>query len=256
MSRTPKSDESEPGIEIFEGDISVLAAIEAGVRAVHEVLLDRDKPGEDTQEIERAAASRRVPVRRVTREVISGLAFGNTHGGVIARCGARTPSALIHTQIPDGASDWYAVLDGIEDPFNFGQAVRALYAAGCAGLALRPRTWRGGDGVIARSSAGASERIPVWRVEALTEAMTHFRNAGCRIAVTARDRRAESLYNAALTGPLCLMIGGEKRGLNRELLDAADVVLRIPYVRKFPHSLGSAGSTAVLAFELMRQRLR
>jgi len=34
------------------------------------------------------------------------------------------------------------------------------------------------------------------------------------------------------------------------------MLLRIPYSRRFPHSLGSAGSTAVLAFELMRRRLR
>ena len=53
-----------------------------------------------------------------------------------------------------------------------------------------------------------------------------------------------------------LLIGGEKRGLKRELIDSADLVLRIPYKRKFPHSLGSAGSAAVLAFEVMRQRMK
>jgi 23S rRNA (guanosine2251-2'-O)-methyltransferase len=73
--------------------------------------------------------------------------------------------------------------------------------------------------------------------------------------MTARDSRAQSIYNTDLRGPLFLLIGGEKRGLKRALIEQADLVLRIPYKRRFPHSLGSAGSASVLAFEMMRQRL-
>jgi len=145
------------------------------------------------------------------------------------------------------------MLDGIEDPFNFGQAVRALYAAGVTGLVLRPRNWLSASAVVARASAGASEWMPTAVAEEPKSAAAFFRARGLRIAATARDRRAISLYDVDLTVPTFLVIGGEKRGMSREFMDSADVLIKIPYQRKFPHSLGSAASAAVIAFEMMRQ---
>jgi 23S rRNA (guanosine2251-2'-O)-methyltransferase len=241
---------------IVEGDISVLAALQAGVRQVRHVMIDQAKPRDELTELDATLRATKTRVSRVARAEIDALAFGATHGGVIAQAGPRRFLDLpdLATGAEPGA--WFAMLDGIEDPFNFGQSVRALYAAGCAGLVLRPRTWKGGDSVILRSSAGATEFMPTALAGDPADAIAHFRDrGGYTIAVTARDRRAQSIYDIGLSSSMFLLIGGEKRGLRRELLDTADVVLRIPYKRKFPHSLGSAGSTAVLAFELMRQRL-
>jgi tRNA G18 (ribose-2'-O)-methylase SpoU len=58
-----------------------------------------------------------------------------------------------------------------------------------------------------------------------------------------------------LTAPLFLIIGGEKRGVTRSFADAADMRLKIPYGREFRQSLGTTAAAAVLAFEVMRQRL-
>jgi 23S rRNA (guanosine2251-2'-O)-methyltransferase len=246
-------------MHLLEGEISVLAALEAGVRPIQRVLLDRDKDSEETQTLRAAARRAQAPVDLLTRAEIDVRAGGATHGGVLAIAGPRTLltlDALLALPAQDARAPWYALLDGIEDPFNFGQAVRALYAAGAAGLVLRPRTWRGGDGVIVRASAGASELLPTAHCATLDDACAVFRTAGYAIAMTARDRRSEPVFDANLNQRLLLLIGGEKRGLKRALLDSADIVLRIPYARRYPHSLGSAGSAAVLAFEMMRQRMQ
>jgi 23S rRNA (guanosine2251-2'-O)-methyltransferase len=145
------------------------------------------------------------------------------------------------------------MLDGIEDPFNFGQAVRALYASGIAGLVVRPRNWLSATAVVARSSAGASELMPTAVAESALEAAAFFRKRGLTVACTAK-KSAVPLYDADLTQPLFLLIGGEKRGITRSFLDQADIRLSIPYGRSFQHSLGAAASTAVFAFELARQR--
>jgi 23S rRNA (guanosine2251-2'-O)-methyltransferase len=248
-----------PEREVFEGEISVLAALQAGVRVVDQILLDTAKRADETEQVRTAARAAKVPVMRIARAKIDAHAGGSTHGGIIALCGARTwrdaPGLLRETRASGESAPWLAVLDGIEDPFNFGQSVRALYAAGAAGLLMRTRTWRGGDGIIARASAGASELMPTAAVDSLEQACALCRDAGFVIAMTARDRRAESLYDAELQRPMLLLIGGEKRGLKRALLDSADLLLRIPYKRRFPHSLGSAGSASILAFEMMRRRL-
>ena len=89
--------------------------------------------------------------------------------------------------------------------------------------------------------------------ETALDAALYFRQAGLRIACTAR-KSAVSIYEADLTQPMFLLIGGEKRGITRSFLDQADVRLQIPYGRAFDHSLGAAASTAVIAFEMLRQR--
>jgi len=51
-----------------------------------------------------------------------------------------------------------------------------------------------------------------------------------------------------------LVLGGEKRGITRLYLAQADLVLEIPYGRRYVQSLGTTAATAVFAFEAMRQR--
>jgi 23S rRNA (guanosine2251-2'-O)-methyltransferase len=145
------------------------------------------------------------------------------------------------------------MLDGIEDPFNFGQAIRALYAAGADGLVVRPRNWLSAAGIVARASAGTAELMPTAVAETSLDAATFFRQHGLTIACTS-DKGATSLYDADLTGPLFLLIGGERRGITRSFLDQADLKVQIPYGRSFSFSLGAAAATAVISFEAARQR--
>jgi 23S rRNA (guanosine2251-2'-O)-methyltransferase len=128
-----------------------------------------------------------------------------------------------------------------------------MYAAGAAGLIVRPRNWMSAAGVVARASAGASEWIPTAVAETALDAADYFRSRGLRIAVADEDK-AVSIYDADLAGPLFLVIGGEKRGITRSFLDQADLRLRIPYAREFDQSLGTTAAAAILAFEIMRQR--
>ena len=90
------------------------------------------------------------------------------------------------------------MLDGIEDPFNFGAAVRALYAAGCDGLVVRPRNWMSAAGIVARSSAGATELMPTAVAETAADAADLFPERGLTVACATKDR-AVSIYQADLT---------------------------------------------------------
>jgi 23S rRNA (guanosine2251-2'-O)-methyltransferase len=84
-------------------------------------------------------------------------------------------------------------------------------------------------------------------------AIAELRRHGLMVACAAADRRALPVDEVDLSGPLLLVIGGERLGLNRATLDAADTVIRIPYRRHFAASLGMTAAAAVLAFAA-RQR--
>ncbi len=240
---------------LLEGFISVSAALQGGRRTVHGILLRAGKSDGQTRHLEHLARAARVPVERVSDDVIGAQAGGKTHGGVLARVGPYQFAAL-DSLAAGKPRPLIAMIDGVEDPFNFGASVRALYAAGADGLVLRPRNWLSAAGTVTRASAGASELIPTARAESAAEAAAFFRARGLGVACATEERGSVSLYDADLTVPLFLLLGGEKRGITRSFLDQADLKLRIPYGRPMPHSLGTASATAVIAFEIMRQRSR
>ena len=74
---------------LFEGNISVKAAVMGGMREVSEIIVDEAKKDRDTQWILHRAAERGIPIVTASRAHIDSLASGHTHGGLLARCGAR-----------------------------------------------------------------------------------------------------------------------------------------------------------------------
>ena len=238
---------------LLEGFISVSAALQGGRRPVYGIQVRTGKEDGQTRHLEQLARKVGIPLEWVSAEEIEAQAGGKTHGGLLARVGPYQFAAL-DSLLSGQSAPFVAMIDGVEDPFNFGASVRALYAAGTDGLVARPRNWLSAAGVVARASAGASELLPTALAETAEEAAAFFRQRGLAVACATDDRGSVSLYDADLTVPLFLLIGGEKRGITRSFLNGADLKLRIPYGRPLPHSLGTASATAIIAFEVMRQR--
>ena len=237
---------------VLEGAVSVQAVLESGSREIQAIYIQREKQNRPIFRLERSARSQGLAIERVDAAEIEAHTSGKTHGGVIALVGPRRFRSL-DALIEDRKRPFVVMLDGIEDPFNFGAAVRALYASGVDGLVVRPRNWMSAAGIVARSSAGATELLPTAIAETAADAAAFYRDHGLTIACATKDR-AIPIYQADLTIPLFMAIGGEKRGITRSFLRQADLRLSIPYQRPFPRSLGTASAVAVLAFEAMRQR--
>lgn len=235
----------------IHGAIAVESVLQAASREVTTVYVSRERYDSASSRIQQLARARDVTVERVSPEFISAQVADEGHGGIIAHVGPRRLVAL--TELIDSGGAVNVMLDGVEDPFNFGQAVRALYAAGVDGLVVRPRNWLSAAATVIRASAGATEFMPTASAE-VEQALEAAAGRGIPVAVAVADN-ARPMYEVDLTGPLLLFIGGEKRGVARVVKEAADVRVAIPYGRTFPHSLGTAGAAAVLAFEITRQRL-
>jgi 23S rRNA (guanosine2251-2'-O)-methyltransferase len=251
--RLPSDLHTMPISLTLEGWVSVLAALEAGRRPVTAVYLQRDKDLREGGRIRSAAAKHGVEVKLVSAEEIDSIAQGKSHGGVLALAGERQYQSLDEL-IAVKQDAFIVMLDGVEDPFNYGQAIRALYAAGVHGLAVPERNWDTALSVVTRASAGASEYMPTARIADIKEGITFFKAHGFRVAATAKERKSQSIYSVDLRGPLFMLIGGERRGLNATTLALCDILLSIPYGRDFKAELDVTSSTAALAFEVMRQR--
>ena len=242
---------------VFEGMTSLSAVIESALlgkndRQITEVLYDRSKEKSKAKEIaylRRMAEKLGFTVTVADAEEIDSLATGNSHGGIIARCTERTISPLTAESLPKAG--FVVMIEGIEDPYNFGYALRSIYAAGADAVILTPRNWMSAAGVVCRSSAGASELLPLF-VSEPDEAVHMAKSAGYKV-VCAGIRDSVSAFDADLTRPIFLIVGGEKRGISRAVLDLADEVVRLDYGRPFRGSLSAASAASILAYEVLRQ---
>lgn len=239
---------------VLEGTISVQACLQSGSRHVEAICIDQDHKRRTRAlvGVERLANATHIPIQYVERTEIDRLASGTTHGGIVAIAGPRR-FAQLSDLISGNNSPFVVMLDGIEDPYNFGAAVRALYAAGADGLVVRSRNWMSAAGTVARASAGASELVPTAIAESALEAASYYRNQGLVVAC-ATKQHAISVYDTDLTGAIFMVIGGEKRGITRSFIQQSDVRIQIPYQRDFSPSLSTASAVAVISFEAMRQR--
>ncbi len=250
-----------PAPDLFEGMTAISALLDPAVAAFNDrrvlsVFVDKTRVEKKAREIaflRHKAAELGFSVIEVKPEDLDALTSGKTHGGIVATCSDRTLPALTESAAikPDG---FYVLLEGIEDPYNFGYTLRSLYAAGADGVILPPRNWMGVAGLVARSSAGTSEKLPLFVAEP-AEVIPFFHGLGYR-AACAEIRDSVELWEAELARPLLLVIGGEKRGISRAVLDECDLRVRIGYGTDFRGSLSSAASAAVLAFEVLRQGRR
>lgn len=242
---------------IFEGMTSiraVIAAIDKGTsdRKIEKIVFDKSKLPKISKELgyfKAVSAKYGFTIEESTKEELDLITLGTAHGGIVAYTGDRTIKKLEPSFIQN--KRFFALIQGIEDPYNFGYSLRSLYACGCDGIILPMRNWMSAAGVVARSSAGASELIDTYLSEP-EEAIEIFKNAGYT-TVSADERTENTLGNTALPCPLFLIIGGERRGISRSVLDATDVRVKINYARDFRASLSAASATSMFAYEILRQ---
>lgn len=240
---------------IFEGMTSISAVINGGRRSIEKIIIDRERIGKKAREIDflkRKSLEGGFTIEYADAAKLEEMTTGTSHGGIIAVCSDRVIPELSESILTDRG--FYVMIDGIEDPYNFGYALRSIYAAGADGVILTPRNWMSAAGVVCRSSAGASELIPMYTSNA-ADAVDFFKLHGVK-TVSAGIRNSVSAFDADLSFPLFLIVGGEKRGISAAVLEKTDMTVRLEYGREFRGSLSAASAASILSYEILRQNLK
>ena len=244
--------------DVFEGMTSISAVIKSVIsassdRGIIAVLYDSSRADHKSRELgflKRNASQIGFELVETSADIISSWTSGETHGGIVAITTKRTFSDNFVNYLTSGS--FFALIEGIEDPYNFGYSIRSLYAAGADGIILPPRNWMEFSGTVARSSAGTSELSNIYVCDPET-AIKVFKEHGFKV-VCASIRDSVSIYDYDFNAPVLLIVGGEKRGISRKILDLSDANVRIEYGREFMGSLPSASAVSVIAFEIARQK--
>ncbi len=248
-------DNTELVFEGFNAVKSAICGIESGItgRSVIRVLFSKKRITKKNYELSwlRGRASiHGYELVMCDEDDVSAVCSTDTHGGIVGIFTARNAGSVdVLADIASGSKDgWFLALEGIEDPYNLGFTIRSAYAFGCSGIVLPNRYIFGADGVVCRSSAGASERIPFFRCD-LSDAARTLRPLGYSVCA-ACEKDAVSLADHALSLPLMLIVGGEKRGVSASLLSECTDRIRIDYARYAGSSLSAVSAASVLAYEI------
>ena len=206
------------------------------------------------QQLLSLAAQESVPVRRVSDDELDRESGGSSHQGVIADVSERKLYEL-HELIDEAQATPPAlivVLDGIEDPHNFGAILRTCDAVGAHGVVRQTRHSAPLTGATSKASAGAVAHVKIADVVNIARAVDDLKEAGIWTVGLAGD--APSTYDKMdFSLPTALVVGAEGTGLRRLVRERCDLLAAIP-MKGQVDSLNVSVATGVVLFEALRQR--
>ena len=237
----------------FSGFPSVNAVIEGGHRKIIRVIYDPTVFGRKNvkryqtsalEAVKNLCKTKCIPIEEIadSTEIV---------GGIAVECEARIFGAF--SAAPENHSSFLCYLDGVEDPYNIGQAVRVLYAMGFDGIVLPGEGFVISEEILCRSSAGASELMPIFVMPA-EDAARAFTKAKYDIVCAEMSTHSVPLSSAKFGNRILLVVGGEKRGISQPLLRAATTLVKIEYGRDCAIALPAASAAAIIGYEISKSR--
>ncbi len=242
----------ESGTSLF-GLTPVIERLKARPRTISKIYILESARLHRLDELRELARTSEIPVEWRSRAKLDQMAGdGMNHQGVIATVApAEFASAedLINKISP---TTLFLVLDGIEDPRNFGAILRTAECAGVAGVFIPERRAVGLTETVAKASAGAIEHVPVARVTNINRLLEELKKNGVWIVGAAGEAgMAHSDWD--WSRPTALVLGNEERGIHRLTAENCDVLVQIPMYGKID-SLNVSVAAGVILFEAQRQR--
>lgn len=234
------------------GRHAVLETLRAGRWRPLEVWVADDLEADVRNKATAAAEQMQVAVVESDSATMTRRCGGLAHQGLMAQM-PPFPYADVRS-VMEAAKEpaLFLVLDGVQDPFNFGAILRSADVFGASGVFVSTANQSDVTVQVARSSAGAVNYVPIARSDDLVALIAALRARGVRCVAAAGEAR-QSVADIDLTGPVALVIGNEGVGVHDDVQAACDLQVRIP---QFGHveSLNAAVAAGILCYEVQRQR--
>ncbi len=232
---------------IVESPKVIDRALEAGLVPVALLCERRHIEGDAAHII---AAHSDMPVYTADREVLASLTGYTLTRGVL--CAMRRPEQPRLEEIASSARR-IAVIDGIVDTTNIGAIFRSAAALGIDALAVTRNSCDPLSRRAARVSMGSVFMLPwCW----IDNSVTDLKKVGFQTAAMALRKESVDIDDLTLaTIPqLAIILGNEGNGLDEQVIDASDHVIKIPMA----HGVDSlnVGAAAAVAFFALATRLK
>lgn len=248
-----ESEEDQDNINLIEGRNPVLEALKSG-REIEKIFVQKGAGEGSIRQIIAIAREKGILIKEVDKAKLDGLSQTKNHQGVIASAALYKyyeVDEILAIAKEKGEDPFIIILDEITDNNNLGAILRTADAAGVHGVIIPKRRSVGLTPVVAKTSAGAIEYVPVAKVTNISQTMEFLKKEG--LWIIGADMSGETYYKKDLTGAVALVIGSEGEGMGRLVKEHCDFLVSIPMKGKIS-SLNASVSTAILTYEIDKQR--
>ena len=240
---------------IIEGRNAIIEAFRAG-RSVDKLFIQEHTKEGSMNTLLREAKKTNTLIKYVPKERLDQISETGHHQGAVAFV-----AAYNYAEIDDmfalaqerDESPFIIILDEIEDPHNLGAIIRTANLAGAHGVIVPKNRACGLTATVVKASAGAINYTPIAKVTNISQTIESLKEKGMWFVCA--DMDGETMYDIDLTGSIGLVVGNEGKGVSRLVKEKCDFIASIP-MKGDIDSLNASVATGVLAYEIVRQRIK
>ena len=240
-------------MEQVEGRNPVFEMLKAG-RSMKKIVVMRGTEGAVVMErILSLARKRGVPVEFADRIALKRLSTTRRHQGIVAFVQPQSYASLnkiLANAERKGEDPFIVILDRVLDPQNLGSILRTADGVGVHGILIPKKGSASVTAAVHRVSMGASAHVTVGK-DNLFMAIKLLQKKEIRVVGLDASGK-KNYFDADLTGPLVLVVGGEDKGLSPVIKGKCDEIVRIPMMGALS-SLNVAVACAIILYEKVRQ---
>jgi 23S rRNA (guanosine2251-2'-O)-methyltransferase len=233
---------------------AVKAALQQN-RAVETLLVEATRNDTRIREVIALAEAAGVSCQRIAAKKLDQQVEDNHHQGVALRVRSQQvqdePYLKALLKRLDEAP-LLLILDGVKDPHNLGACMRTADAVGVNAIVIPKDRSVGLTATVRKVASGAAESVPLIQVTNLSRTLKWLKDEGVWLIGTAGEAQ-QTLYEADLSGPLALIMGGEEKGLRRLTRENCDLLIKLPMLGTV-ESLNVSVAAGVSLYEALRQR--
>jgi 23S rRNA (guanosine2251-2'-O)-methyltransferase len=241
--------------QIIYGIHPLNEALESYHLQFQKILIGTQKPHPPIQPILDLANRRHIPVVFTTKEILEQMAHGGLHQNVVGIL-----KEIPYVDIGEILSHWkkedkkalLLILDGIQDPQNFGSLVRTALGCGVQGLIIPKDRAVGITPTVVKVSAGAAAHLPIARVVNIAATIDTLKKEGIWVYGASGEAK-ELIYYLDLNIDLAIVIGAEGKGIRPLVKKRCDRLFSIPMEGPLS-SFNASVSGGMILYEAMRQR--
>ncbi|MBO6576672.1 MAG: 23S rRNA (guanosine(2251)-2'-O)-methyltransferase RlmB [Rhodothermales bacterium] len=249
----------QPEATVIAGRNPVREALERG-QQLEKLYLQNGMDGRVAAQLRTLAKQSGTPVQSVPGQRLERLAPGVNHQGcaaVVAEVAYRDVDEMLREIAPDhdavkSSKPLVLILDGVQDSHNLGAILRSAVAAGVSGVILPTRGSAGVNTAVIKTSAGTARRIPIARVDNVTDVIQQLKERGYWVA-GADGGGEETVWTMDWDRPTALVMGSEGEGMRAGVAKACDYRVSIP-MRGPAESLNVSVAAGILLFAAVRGR--
>src|SRR5512136_1989661 len=167
--------------QIIYGIHPVEEALKSPHIQLEKILIATQKSTPPLQSILHVASRRQIPVIYTHKETLEQMARGGLRQNVVA-----ITKEISYVDLEEILSRWkeetakalFLILDGIQDPQNFGSLIRTALGCGAHGIIIPKDRAVGITPTVIKASAGATAHLPIVQVTNVSRTIVTLQKAG------------------------------------------------------------------------------